>query len=120
MPETIRYIAPCHFCGELHLAEYSHPGRWGEGPIWAAYCDRDDVTDYYTREGVELRDGTPVPAELPTAAELGLQLPGEAIEDALCGQQWVGGEAEGQVCVCTLPRGHEGGHSCPCGSGLDR
>ena len=42
----------CDECGERHVAEYSHEGRFGEGPIFAVVCTRDDLTDYYTAERV--------------------------------------------------------------------
>jgi hypothetical protein len=44
----------CHECGERHVAEYSHEGRFGEGPIFAVVCPVDYLTDYYTTEGLEV------------------------------------------------------------------
>lgn len=38
----------CENCGNDHVAEYSHEGRYGEGPIYAVVCDADNLTDYYT------------------------------------------------------------------------
>lgn len=46
----------CDYCGERHVAEYSHEGRFGEGPIYAVVCFATDFvgfTDYYTGERVE-------------------------------------------------------------------
>lgn len=40
----------CQSCGEPHPAEYSHEGRYGEGPIYAVVCTVDWLTDYYTSE----------------------------------------------------------------------
>lgn len=42
----------CDECGGEHVAEYSHEGMFGEGPIFAVVCPVDDLTDYYTRERV--------------------------------------------------------------------
>jgi hypothetical protein len=39
----------CDECGERHVAEYSHEGRFGEGPIYAVVC-ANQLTDYYTAE----------------------------------------------------------------------
>lgn len=41
---------PCEFCGELHVAEYSHDGRFNEGPIYIVICTVDGMADYYTAE----------------------------------------------------------------------
>lgn len=38
----------CQQCEEWHPAEYSHEGRFGEGPIFAVVCG--EFTDYYTDE----------------------------------------------------------------------
>ena len=40
----------CEFCGERHVAEYSHEGQWDQGAIFAVVCH--DLTDYYTSEAV--------------------------------------------------------------------
>lgn len=40
----------CHNCGQDHIGEYSHEGRWGEGPIFVVICIKDDLADYYTQE----------------------------------------------------------------------
>lgn len=40
----------CDECGERHVAEYSHEGRWGQGAIFAVVCG--DLTDYYAAERV--------------------------------------------------------------------
>lgn len=50
---AVRYSAECQQCGNRHEAEYSHEGRFGEGPIFAVICD-DGLTDYYTTELVKL------------------------------------------------------------------
>jgi hypothetical protein len=44
----------CHECGQRHVAEYSHEGLHGEGPIFAVVCPVDYLTDYYTTEGLEV------------------------------------------------------------------
>jgi hypothetical protein len=46
-------LVRCHTCEELHVAEYSHEGRFNEGPVFAVVCDQDWLTDYYTTEGLE-------------------------------------------------------------------
>ena len=38
----------CHNCGEKHIGEYSHDGRWNEGPIFAVVCTGDNLIDFYT------------------------------------------------------------------------
>jgi hypothetical protein len=43
----------CDNCGNLHPAEYSHEGRFSEGPLWAVVCPADRLTDYYTVERLE-------------------------------------------------------------------
>lgn len=48
VPATINVA--CFECHETHVGEYSHEGRYGEGPIYAVVCTRDHLTDYYTRE----------------------------------------------------------------------
>lgn len=35
-------------CGDIHEAEYSHEGRFGEGHIWVSYCPVDGLGDYWT------------------------------------------------------------------------
>lgn len=50
-PETGREV-DCHECGHRHPATYSHEGTHGEGPIYAVVCPVDDLTDYYTTEGL--------------------------------------------------------------------
>lgn len=42
----------CDHCGAVHQAEFSHDGLHGEGPIFAVVCTVDQLTDYYTTEGV--------------------------------------------------------------------
>lgn len=37
----------CWECGEWHGATYDHEGRWGQGPIYAVVCTRDNLVDYY-------------------------------------------------------------------------
>jgi hypothetical protein len=46
------FTVTCEFCGATHVAEYSHEGRYGEGPIYAVACTRDLVNDYVTAERV--------------------------------------------------------------------
>jgi hypothetical protein len=45
-------VDQCDACGRPHPAEFSHQGRFGEGPIYAVVCTRDYLTDYYTGERV--------------------------------------------------------------------
>lgn len=50
-------VDACDECGEKHEAGYSHEGRFGEGPIFAVYCDAPSgqyAGDYYTSERVLL------------------------------------------------------------------
>lgn len=47
------HTVTCYQCGQRHVAEYSHEGRFGEGPIYAVVCEVDGLTDYYTTEGLE-------------------------------------------------------------------
>lgn len=51
-PATIR--VGCDYCQGEHLGYYSHPGQFGEGPIYAVVCDTDPkavwLTDYVTLE----------------------------------------------------------------------
>ena len=49
-------IVDCYECGDPHEANYSHDGRFGEGPIYAVVCPVDDLIDYYTTEVVEFPD----------------------------------------------------------------
>ena len=42
----------CDNCGAVHVAEYSHEGRFGQGAIYAVVCPVDYMTDYYTAEVV--------------------------------------------------------------------
>jgi hypothetical protein len=56
----VRYRALCEGCGEYHPAEYHHDGQWGEGPIYAATCPVDGLTDFLTWQGVVV-DRTPAP-----------------------------------------------------------
>lgn len=50
--------ATCDGCGQQHEAEYSHPGRFNEGPIFAVTCTEDGLTSYHTIEGL---DAVPCP-----------------------------------------------------------
>lgn len=59
--------ARCQECGDLHPAEFSHDGANGQGPIYAVVCTRDDLTDYYTEEGLEA-PAEPAPAPDEPAA----------------------------------------------------
>ena len=45
----------CFECGAWHEAEYSHDGRFGEGPIYAVTCTDGLLTSYYTSEVVHIR-----------------------------------------------------------------
>lgn len=47
------YGVACDHCGDWHPATYSHEGVHGEGPIHAVVCDKDHLTDYYTRQRLE-------------------------------------------------------------------
>lgn len=49
---TTTYVADCESCGAVHPAEYSHEGRFSEGPVYAVVCTVDYLTDYYTTAGV--------------------------------------------------------------------
>lgn len=40
----------CDHCPDVHEASYSHDGTYGEGPIYAAACTADGLTDYHTLE----------------------------------------------------------------------
>lgn len=42
----------CQECGDDHIAEYSHEGQFGEGPVFAVVCPVDQLTDYYTLDAV--------------------------------------------------------------------
>lgn len=48
--EPVRGPVTCWHCEQPHEAEYSHEGRFGEGPIFAVVCTVDGLTDYYTTE----------------------------------------------------------------------
>jgi hypothetical protein len=52
------YEVTCQECGQVHIAEYSHEGRFNEGPIYAVVCTQDNLTDYYTSEVVRERINT--------------------------------------------------------------
>lgn len=47
----------CDHCGKKHVAEYSHDGVFGEGPIYAVVCEQDGLTDYY-RESALIKEGS--------------------------------------------------------------
>jgi hypothetical protein len=49
-------LVRCDNCGKYHAAEYSHEGKYGEGPIHAVICPKDNLTDYYTNEVLEPRE----------------------------------------------------------------
>lgn len=49
----VRLYVRCHQCPERHEATYDHEGDFNQGPVVAVVCS-DDLTDYYTREVVEL------------------------------------------------------------------
>ena len=53
--EAPKLAAQCLECGDWHEAEYSHEGRFGEGPIYAVVCTVDYLTSYYTGEIVHER-----------------------------------------------------------------
>lgn len=68
----------CFQCGERHVAEYHHEGRYGEGSIYAVVCSADglDLTDWYTADVIDFdpalwTDGV---ARQLTAADIGLDL----------------------------------------------
>jgi hypothetical protein len=42
----------CDQCGGRHVAEFSHIGDFGQGPIFAVVCTEDDLTDYYRESRV--------------------------------------------------------------------
>lgn len=46
------HTAICDGCGNVHPAEYSHEGQFGEGPIFAVTCTVDYLTSYHTTEGL--------------------------------------------------------------------
>lgn len=48
----MRYEVECQQCGQMHEADPSHMGRFGEGQIFAVYCTtlNDGLADYYTGE----------------------------------------------------------------------
>lgn len=50
--QTTTKYADCQTCGSLHVAEYSHEGQWGQGPIYAVVCPEGNLVDYYTTEGL--------------------------------------------------------------------
>lgn len=62
----------CQDCGQRHVAEYHHEGRFNEGPVFAVVCG--PYIEMYTSEVVNFDD---VPAN-PTAADLGIELTGES------------------------------------------
>jgi hypothetical protein len=43
----------CQECDGFHVAEFSHEGRFGEGPIFAVVCTVDHLTSYYTTEALK-------------------------------------------------------------------
>lgn len=55
---TVVGTVQCFECGDSHEAEYSHEGRFGEGPIFAVVCTVDYLTSYYTTEGVDFTEGS--------------------------------------------------------------
>lgn len=57
-----RYFVPCQECGEEHPADYSHEGRFNEGPIYVVFCTKDGLADYYTAETLIVR---PDPEDTP-------------------------------------------------------
>lgn len=46
------HTAYCDGCSQIHPAEYSHEGRFGEGAIFAVVCGVDGLTSYHTTEGL--------------------------------------------------------------------
>lgn len=42
----------CDQCGGRHVAEFSHIGQFGQGPIYAVVCTEDYLTDYYQESRV--------------------------------------------------------------------
>lgn len=51
VPTVLTFLCQEDGCWGTHEGTYSHEGHFGEGPIYAVVCPRDDVTDYYTLEG---------------------------------------------------------------------
>lgn len=47
-PEQV--VIGCYHCPDEHEGNYSHDGRFGEGPIYAVVCTVDHLTAYYTLE----------------------------------------------------------------------
>lgn len=43
-------VIGCEYCQGKHLAEYSHDGRFNEGPIYTAVCTSDWIEANYTLE----------------------------------------------------------------------
>lgn len=44
--------ALCPGCDELHEAAYDHEGEFGQGPIFATFCPKDNLADYHTLDGL--------------------------------------------------------------------
>ena len=51
-PRVIPMEVHCERCDYPHPVEYSHEGRFNEGPIWVAVCYFDGLFDYYNVHGV--------------------------------------------------------------------
>ena len=49
-PPVLMGTVQCDECSGVHEAEYSHDGRFGEGPVYVVVCG--GFTDYYTFERV--------------------------------------------------------------------
>lgn len=62
-------LVDCERCDGQHDAEYSHEGRFGEGPIFAAICPTDDLTVWHTAEAE-----VPARHTTRTADDLGIDL----------------------------------------------
>jgi hypothetical protein len=45
MQPPARIVVECD-CGEMHLAEYSHPGQFSGAPVYVAGC-RHDFDDHF-------------------------------------------------------------------------
>lgn len=49
----------CDDCNQPHPAEYSHMGRFGEGPVYIVMCG--ELADYYLTERVIRTTAKPIP-----------------------------------------------------------
>jgi hypothetical protein len=100
----------CDECGDRHVAEYSHEGRFGEGAIYAVVCG--DLTDYYTTERVTFDE--PAPIEMAMSYEEYLEAL-EAIQEGRASELYhcpVDDSLQGVAATRVVPghpRGFDGG-----------